>query len=103
MEKVKVTTMDELTPLIGKKVIVKDKQIGIFLTENGQVHAINNVCPHKEGPLSEGTVSGEYVYCPLHDQKIDLNTGKCKNLIQVVLKHIKLKFKMETYLYVSSH
>lgn len=30
MEKVKVTTMDELTPLIGKKVIVKDKQIGIF-------------------------------------------------------------------------
>ena len=74
MEKVKVTTMDELTPLIGKKVIVKDKQIGIFLTENGQVHAINNVCPHKEGPLSEGT--GEYVYCPLHDQKIDLNTGE---------------------------
>lgn len=76
MEKVKVTTMDELKPLIGKKVIVKDKQIGIFLTENGQVHAINNVCPHKEGPLSEGTVSGEYVYCPLHDQKIDLNTGE---------------------------
>lgn len=26
-------------------------------------------------PLSEGTVSGEYVFCPLHDQKIDLNTG----------------------------
>ena len=76
MEKVKVTTMDELTPLIGKKVIVKDKQIVIFLTENGEVHAINNVCPHKEGPLSEGTVSGEYVYCPLHDQKIDLNTGE---------------------------
>ena len=21
------------------------------------------------------TVSGEYVFCPLHDQKIDLNTG----------------------------
>ena len=28
------------------------------------------MCPHKEGPLSEGTVSGEYVYCPLHDQKL---------------------------------
>lgn len=67
------------------------------------MHAINNVCPHKEGPLSEGTVSGEYVYCPLHDQKIDLNTGEVQELIQVVLKHIKLKLKMETYLYVSSH
>ena len=30
----------------------------------------------KQGPLSEGTVSGEYVYCPLHDQKIDLASGE---------------------------
>ncbi|OMG45172.1 nitrite reductase, partial [Paenibacillus macerans] len=27
-------------------------------------------------PLSEGTVSGDYVYCPLHDQKIALKTGE---------------------------
>ena len=73
--KIKVTTLDELTPLIGKKVIVKGKEIGLFLTESGTIHAIHNICPHKQGPLSEGTVSGEYVFCPLHDQKIDLNTG----------------------------
>ena len=35
MEKVKVTTLEELTPLIGKKVIVDGKEIGIFLTESG--------------------------------------------------------------------
>ncbi|MCG5131486.1 nitrite reductase small subunit NirD [Staphylococcus aureus] len=74
-EKIKVTTLDELTPLIGKKVIVKGKEIGLFLTESGTIHAIHNICPHKQGPLSEGTASGEYVFCPLHDQKIDLNTG----------------------------
>ena len=34
-EKIKVTTLDELTPLIGKKVIVKGKEIGLFLTESG--------------------------------------------------------------------
>jgi nitrite reductase/ring-hydroxylating ferredoxin subunit len=33
------------------------KEIGIFLTESGDIHAINNICPHKQGPLSEGTVS----------------------------------------------
>ena len=33
------------------------------------------ICPHKNGPLSEGIVSGEFVYCPLHDQKVDLTTG----------------------------
>lgn len=74
-EKIKVANVKELIPLIGKKVIVKDKEIGLFLTESGKIYAIHNICPHKEGPLSEGTVSGEYVYCPLHDQKIDLNNG----------------------------
>ncbi|MCG3399291.1 nitrite reductase (NAD(P)H) small subunit [Staphylococcus massiliensis] len=76
MEKIKVTTLDEMTPLIGKKVIVKGTEIGLFLTENGDIKAVHNVCPHKQGPLSEGTVSGDYVYCPLHDQKIDFNTGE---------------------------
>ncbi|RQX27526.1 nitrite reductase small subunit NirD [Staphylococcus warneri] len=75
MEKIKVSNLNELTPLIGKKVIVKDKEIGLFLTNEGKIFAVNNVCPHKQGSLSEGTVSGDFVYCPLHDQKIDLITG----------------------------
>lgn len=75
-EKVRVAHISDLEPLIGKKVIVGDKQIGLFLTEEGNIRAINNVCPHKQGPLSEGTVSGDFVYCPLHDQKIDLSTGQ---------------------------
>ena len=48
MEKVKVTTLEELTPLIGK-VIVDGKEIGIFLTESGDIHAINNICPPNKG------------------------------------------------------
>ena len=67
-EKIKVTTMNEMIPQIGKS-SCKRKEIGIFLTDNGDLYAIGNICPHKEGPLSEGTVSGDYVYCPLHDQK----------------------------------
>ncbi|PHK49602.1 nitrite reductase small subunit NirD [Staphylococcus edaphicus] len=77
--KVKVTSINELTSLIGKKMIIQDKEIGIFLTENGSVYAVNNICPHKQGPLSEGTVSGNHVYCPLHDQKVDLKTGELED------------------------
>lgn len=76
LQKVKVTTLTSLVPLIGKKVIVGDKHIALFLTESGNIYAVNNVCPHKQGPLAEGTVSGDAVYCPLHDQKIDLITGQ---------------------------
>ncbi|MFU1769823.1 nitrite reductase small subunit NirD [Mammaliicoccus sciuri] len=79
-EKVRVAHISDLEPLIGKKVIVGDTHIGLFLTEEGNIRAINNVCPHKQGPLSEGTVSGDYVYCPLHDQKIDLSTGQVQEL-----------------------
>nr|WP_263314520.1 nitrite reductase small subunit NirD [Mammaliicoccus sp. Marseille-Q6498] len=75
-EKIRIAHISELEPLIGKKVIVGDIQIGLFLTEDGDIRAINNICPHKQGPLSEGTVSGHYVYCPLHDRKIDLQTGQ---------------------------
>ncbi|UTH15476.1 nitrite reductase small subunit NirD [Macrococcus epidermidis] len=76
MEKIKLFNVSELEPQIGKKVFVKDEEIGIFLLESGDIKAISNRCPHKNGPLSEGTVSEHYVFCPLHDRKIDLNDGQ---------------------------
>lgn len=76
MEKVKSNDIRRINTIDWKKVIVDGKEIGIFLTESGDIHAINNICPHKQGPLSEGTVSGDYVYCPLHDQKVDLRSGE---------------------------
>lgn len=76
MEKIKLFNVSELEPQIGKKVFVKDEEIGIFLLESGEIKAIGNRCPHKNGPLTEGTVSEHYVFCPLHDRKIDLNDGQ---------------------------
>ncbi|WP_414046126.1 nitrite reductase (NAD(P)H) small subunit [Macrococcus equi] len=76
MEKIKLFNVSELEPQIGKKVFVKDQEIGVFLLESGEIKAIANRCPHKNGPLSEGTVSEHYVFCPLHDRKIDLNDGQ---------------------------
>lgn len=76
IEKIKVTRVEALARQIGKKVVVDGKEIGIFLTENGDIYAIGNMCPHKQGPLTEGTVSGDFVYCPLHDQKIALKSGE---------------------------
>ncbi len=76
MEKIKLFNVSELEPQIGKKVFVRDQEIGVFLLESGEIKAISNRCPHKNGPLSEGTVSEHYVFCPLHDRKIDLNDGQ---------------------------
>lgn len=41
--------------------------------------AVDNRCPHKAGPLSEGIVSGATVVCPLHTLKVSLETGQVLN------------------------
>jgi nitrite reductase (NADH) small subunit len=49
--------------------------IAIFRTLDGEIFALQDKCPHKGGPLSQGIVSGKKVACPLHDWKIALDTG----------------------------
>ncbi|WP_100404647.1 nitrite reductase small subunit NirD [Bacillus solitudinis] len=76
LKKVKVLRISELSIGIGKVVILSGEEIALFKQEDGSVNAIQNRCPHKNGPLSEGIVSGEHVFCPLHDWKISTKDGK---------------------------
>lgn len=41
----------------------------------GKPLAINNVCPHRGGPLAEGSIEGGKVVCPWHQWEFDLATG----------------------------
>jgi nitrite reductase (NADH) small subunit len=51
-------------------------KIAVFRTQEDQIFAMENRCPHKNGPLSEGIVHGASVTCPLHNWVFDLATGK---------------------------
>lgn len=75
-QKVFVANIDDLQQRIGREIVVNDKKIAVFLLSDNSVKAIGGVCPHKNGPLAEGIVSGEYVYCPLHEYKVSLVDGK---------------------------
>jgi len=50
-------------------------EIAIFRTVDDEIFALRDKCPHKGGPLSQGIVHGKRVACPLHDWKINLDTG----------------------------
>lgn len=76
--KVKVAEISELIEKIGKTVEVQGQEMALFLLNDGTIRAVENRCPHKGGTLSEGIVSGEHVFCPLHDWKISL----CDGLVQ---------------------
>ena len=49
--------------------------VAVFRTATDQVFAIDDRCPHKGGPLSEGIVHGNQVTCPLHALVFSLETG----------------------------
>jgi len=41
----------------------------------GQPLALDNVCPHRGGPLAEGVVEHGKIICPWHQFEFDLATG----------------------------
>lgn len=71
---VKVATTGELAPGQAKKVDVDGKVIALFNLE-GSYHAIDDTCPHRGGPLSQGPVKGEVVTCPWHGSQFDVRSG----------------------------
>jgi 3-phenylpropionate/trans-cinnamate dioxygenase ferredoxin component len=42
---------------------------------DGRFHAIDDTCPHRGGPLSEGELEGEVVRCPWHGSTFSVTTG----------------------------
>ncbi|QSQ27415.1 non-heme iron oxygenase ferredoxin subunit [Pyxidicoccus parkwayensis] len=43
----------------------------------GRLHALDDTCPHRGGPLSEGDLEGHVLHCPLHAWPFDVRTGQC--------------------------
>ena len=58
----------------GRRVLCGDYEVALF-NLSGEYLAVDNRCPHKAGPLADGIVSGKAVFCPLHNWKINLESG----------------------------
>ena len=44
---------------------------------DGEYYAIENSCPHRGAPLSEGALCGHIVECGLHGWQFDVRSGEC--------------------------
>ena len=71
---VPVADLRELPPGGALRVFAGLLDIALF-NVNGAIHAIDNRCPHRAGPLVNGHVLGKVVTCPLHAWKFHLETG----------------------------
>lgn len=66
-----------LIPRQGARVVAgPGGDIALFRTADDAVFALDDRCPHKGGPLSQGIVHGHHVTCPLHSWLIDLADGQ---------------------------
>ena len=91
---VKVANLSDLTPGESMCVEVGGDQVALF-NINGEIYAIDNTCPHRGGPLSEGRVdeAQRTVQCPWHGWMFRCDTGASPNI--PVAKVQKFDVKIE--------
>ena len=70
----KVAAIEEIPIGQAKKVRVGNKDMAIFNVQ-GTFYAIDDSCPHRGGPLSEGELEGLEVTCPWHGAAFNITTG----------------------------
>lgn len=86
-------------PLRGARCVKNgDMSIAVFRTAENRVFAIEDKCPHKNGPLSQGIVHDGCVTCPLHNWVISLETGKAQGADEGATRTFPIKMDGENIL-----
>jgi len=79
-------------PLRGARCVKTPQgRIAVFRTAENEVFAIEDRCPHRGGPLSQGIVHAKAVTCPLHNWAISLETGRALGADEGAVKTIALR------------
>jgi nitrite reductase (NADH) small subunit len=83
-------------PLRGARCVrTPEGKIAVFRTAENEFFAIEDHCPHKGGPLSQGIVHANAVTCPLHNWVISLETGKALGADEGAVRTVQLELRGE--------
>ena len=77
----------------ARKVEALGCDIAIFRTGEDELFALEDKCPHKQGPLSDGIVQGRGVACPLHNWIIDLGSGLARGPDEGCVKRFAVELR----------
>ncbi len=62
---------------VGQMKMVQAENIPILIANvDGNYYAVDALCTHYAGDLSQGKLEGKIVTCPNHDSKFDITSGK---------------------------
>lgn len=86
-----IGTIDDI-PLRGARCVTTPQgRVAVFRTADDKVYAIDDHCPHKGGPLSQGIVHGASVTCPLHNWVFSLETGLAQGADEGAVRTLPVK------------
>jgi nitrite reductase (NADH) small subunit len=86
-----IGTIDDIPRRGARCVATPQGKIGVFRTADDRIFAIEDHCPHRGGPLSQGIVHGTAVTCPLHNWVISLETGKALGSDEGAVKTLPIR------------
>lgn len=49
----------------------------LLCNHNGEIRALDGLCPHARGPLAQGNLLDGLVICPWHAWEFDTASGQC--------------------------
>lgn len=73
-----IGSIDDIPRRGARCVNTPSGRVGVFRTADDRIFAIEDHCPHKGGPLTQGIVHGASVTCPLHNWVFSLETGRAQ-------------------------
>ena len=74
MARVKIAAVQDIPTGQGRVLDVAGQSLAVFNVD-GAFYCIDNLCPHRGGPLGEGDLEGKIVLCPWHAWRWDVTTG----------------------------
>jgi len=77
---IEICRLDDIPPLGARVVTAKGGNIALFRGAGDEVYGLDDRCPHKGGPLSQGIVHGERITCPLHNWVMELKSSDQEEL-----------------------
>lgn len=102
MHWIAVGHLSDIPPRGARSIETPDGKVALFRTGDDRVFAIDDRCPHKGGPLSQGIVHDASVTCPLHNWVISLETGEARGADEGCVRTIPVKVEDGTVFVAST-
>ena len=89
---IRIASLTECPVGSAQQCVAEDRIVALFNVD-GEIYALDGICPHQGGPLGKGTLEGCVVTCPWHGFQFDVTTGQ--NAANPSIMHPRLEIKIE--------